>query len=75
MLLPPIKTSTCSSIYNCRGICSAVVLPTLLPITTTLSSATAAAAGIKYIRVYLAIAISIYVDIVYKRITDIAKDI
>ena len=60
---------------NCGGICSAVVPLTLLPITATPGGGVAAATSMEYIRVYLAIAIFIYVDIVYKRVTDIVKDI
>ena len=59
---------------NCRGIYSTITPPTLLPI-TGMPGGAAAATSIEYIRAYLAIAVSIYVDIVYKRVTDIAKDI
>jgi len=46
-------------------------------ITSTLGAAITATtfASTESIRVYLAIAISIRVDIVYKRVTNIAKDI
>ena len=75
MLPPPIKTPTYSSTCNCRGICSTVTPPTLLPITATPGSAAAATTNTEYVGVYSAIAISVYIDIVYKRVTDIAKDI
>ena len=75
MLPPPIKTPTRSSICNCGGIYFAVASLTLSPITGMLGSATTAAAGIEYIRVYSAIAIFVYVNIVYKRVINIAKDI
>ena len=75
MLLPPIKTFIYSSIYNHKGTCSTITPLTLSPITSTLGGTTAATASIKYIRVYSAIAISIYINIVYKRVTNIAKNI
>ena len=59
---------------NCGGICFAITPPTLSPIAGMLGGA-AAATSIEYIGVYLAIAISIYIDIVYKRVTDIVKNI
>jgi len=48
-----------------------------LPITSTLGAAVAAAAfaGTGFIRVYLAIAIYVHINIVYKRVTNIAKDV
>ena len=60
---------------NCGSICFIAAPPTLLPIAGTLGGGSAAAAGTEYIGVYLAIAIFTHVDIVYKRVTDIAKDI
>ena len=61
---------------NCGGIYFTVIPLTLLPITATPGGAAAAATtSIKYIRVYSAITISVYVNIVYKRVTNIAKDI
>ena len=75
MLPPPIKTFIYSSTRNCRSTCFAVTPLTLLPIAGTLGSTTAAATSMEYIGVYLAIAISIYIDIVYKKVTDIVKDI
>ena len=60
---------------NCRGIYFVITPLTLLPITATLGGTTAATISIKYIRVYLAITISVYINIVYKKITDIVKDI
>ena len=77
-ILPPfIKTPTRSSIYNRGGICSAITPPTLLPITGTPGggSGSNTTIGIEYIEVYSAIAISIRVNIVYKRVTDIVKDV
>ena len=62
---PPIKTLTCSSMCSYRGTYSAVVPLTLLPIAGILG-ATAAVVGTEYIGVYLAIAVSVCIDIVYK---------
>jgi len=60
-----------------RGTRSTTAPLTLLAITSTLGAAitatTSASAG--FIRVYLAIAISTRVNIVYKRVTNIAKDV
>ena len=76
MLPPPIKTPTHSSMRNRGGTRSAVTPLTLLPITSILSSATATtAAGTEYVRIYLAITISIRVNIVRKRVTNIVKDV
>ena len=61
--------------YNCGGIYFTVTSPTFSPITSTLGGVTAAAASIKYIGVYLTITISVYIDIVYKKVTNIVKDI
>ena len=72
---PPIKTPTRSNTRNRGGTYFTVIPPTLLPITSTSGSITAAAASIEYIGVYLAIAISIYINIVRKRVANIAKDI
>ena len=74
---PPIKTPTRSSIYSRRGTRSTTTPPTLLPITGTPGTAitTTASAGAGSIRVYLAIAVFIYINIVYKQVTNIAKDI
>ena len=74
MLPSPTKTPTRSNTYNYRGTRSAVAPPTLSPIAGTPGGA-AAAAGTEYIGVYSAIAISIRINIVYKRVTNIAKDI
>ena len=60
---------------NRGSIYFAIAPPTLLPIAGTLGGSGTAAAGIEYVGVYLAIAISIHVNIVCKRVTDIAKDI
>ena len=59
---------------NRRGICFAIIPSTLSPIAST-PGGTTAAASIEYIGAYSAIAISVRVDIVYKRVTDIAKNI
>ena len=59
---------------NCGGIYFTVIPLTLLPITATPGGAAAAIISMEYIRVYLAIAIFIYIDIVYKRVTNIVKD-
>ena len=57
---------------NHGGIYSTITPLTLLLIAGTLGST---AAGIEYIKVYLAIAVSVYINIVYKRVTNIVKDI
>jgi len=75
---PPPKTLTYSDIRSYRGTCSAITLPTLLLIASTRSTASstaAAPASIENVRVYLAIAVSARVNIVYKRVTKIAKDV
>ena len=77
MFPPPIKTLICSSRRNCKDICFNITPPTLLPITGTLGGggSSSTAANMEYIRVYLVIAISVYINIVYKRVINIAKDI
>ena len=72
---PPIKTPTCSSICNRGSTYSTTAPPTLSPIAGTLGSATTAITSTEYVGMYLAIAISTYINIVCKRVTDIAKDI
>ena len=72
---PLIKTPTCSSTRN-RGSTRSTITPlTLLPIANTPGSNSAAAASTEYVGVYLAITISIHINIVYKRVTNIAKNI
>ena len=66
MFPPFIKTPICSNMHNCRGTCFAVTPPTLSPITGTLGGAATAVTGMEYIRVYSAIAVSVYINIVYK---------
>jgi hypothetical protein len=61
--------------YNCGGTRFVIALLTLLPITSTPGGANTGAAGMEYVRVYLAIAVSTCINIVYKRVTDIVKDI
>jgi hypothetical protein len=61
-----------------KGTHSAVTPPTLLLIASTrgtASSTAAALASTENIRVYLAITIFIRVNIVYKRVTEIVKDV
>ena len=60
---------------NRGGIYSTIAPLTLSPITATPGGAAAAAAGMEYVGVYLAIAVFICVDIVCERVTDIVKDI
>jgi hypothetical protein len=74
---PPIKTPTCSSMHGHRGTRSTAAPLTLSPIASTPGAAIAATASTSTgsVRVYLAIAISIRINIVYKQVTDIAKDI
>jgi len=76
--LPSPKTPTCSDMRSHRGTRSAAAPLTLLLIPgmpSTTSSATAAPASTENIRVYLAIAVSAHIDIVYKQVTEIAKDV
>jgi len=60
-----------------RGTHFAAAPLTLLPIASTPGTtvATTASASMESIRVYLAIAISTRVNIVYKRVTNIVKDV
>ena len=60
-----------------RGTRSAAAPLTLLPITSTLGAAVTATASASTgsIGVYLAIAVFAYIDIVYKRVTNMAKDV
>ena len=63
--------------YGRRGTYFTATPPTLLPIASTLGVAIAAAAsaGTRSVGVYLAITISMRINIVYKWVTDMAKDI
>ena len=61
--------------HNRKGTRFTITPPTLSPITATPGGAAAATTSIEYIGVYSAIAISIYINIVYKKIINIAKDI
>ena len=73
---PPIKTPTRSSTRNRRGTYFAITPLTLSPITSTPGGGSGGAVVVmEYVGVYLAIAVSVYINIVYKRVTDIAKDI
>ena len=74
---PPIKTPTYSSTHSRRGTRSTTTPLTLLLIASTLGAAITAAAftSIRPIRVYLVITISIYINIVRERVTNIVKDI
>ena len=60
-----------------RGTRSAAAPLTLLPIASTLGTAIAAttSASIESVRVYLAIAVSVRVNIVCKWVTKIVKDV
>ena len=64
---------------NRGGIYSTVAPPTLLPITSTPGGGGGGGgnttASMEYIGVYSVITISIHVDIVYKRVINIVKDI
>ena len=62
---PPIKTLTCSNTHGCRGTYPTIASLTILPIAGMLGAITTTT-NTEYIRVYLAIAISAYVNIVYK---------
>jgi len=74
---PPIKTPTYSSTRSYRDTCSAASPLTLLLIASTLGAAitTTASTSTESIRVYLAITVSMRINIVYKRVTNIAKDV
>ena len=63
--------------HSYRGTRSTAAPLTLLPITSILGAAITATAfaSIESIRVYLAITISIYVNIRYKQITNMVKDV
>ena len=61
-----------------KGIRSTAAPSTLLLIFTTpsvTSSTAATPTSIENIRVYLAIAVSAYINIIYKQVAEIAKDI
>ena len=60
---------------NCGSIYSTITPPTLSPIASTLSGGSTAATNIKYIKVYSAITISVYINIVHKKVINIVKDI
>ena len=77
MTSPPIKTPTYSSTYGRRGTRSTAAPLTLSPIASTLGTTIAATASTstRSIRVYLAIAVSTRINIVYKRVTNIARDV
>ena len=61
---------------NCRGIYFTITPSTLSPITSTLGGGNSGtAASTEYIRVYLSITIFTHINIVYKRVTNIAKNI
>ena len=63
--------------YSYKGICSATPFTLLLISSTpsTVFSTTATPASIENIRVYLVITVFIHVNIAYKQITKIVKDI
>ena len=60
-----------------RGTHSAATPLTLLPIASTPDTAitTTTSASMKSVGVYLAITISTHINIVYKQVTNIAKDV
>ena len=74
---PPIKTPTYSSTHGHRGTRSTAAPLTLSLITSILGTTITATASTstRSVRVYLAIAISTRINIVYKWVTNIAKDI
>ena len=75
---PPPKTLTCSDIRSRRGTYSAITPSTFLLISSTPSTAsntTAAPTSTENVRVYLAITISVRVNIVCEQVTKIVKDI
>ena len=68
-IFPPPKTSTYSNIHSHKGIYSAATPSTLLLIPSTPNttfSTTTTFTSMENIKVYLAITIFIYVNIVYK---------
>ena len=74
---PPIKTPTYSNTRGRKGTRSTTAPLTLLPIASTPGTTITATAfaSIESVRVYLAITISARINIVYKRVTNIAKDV
>ena len=72
----PIKTPTRGSIYG-RRVTHSAIAPTLLLIASTLDTTIAATTSARTgpIRVYLVITISTRINIVYKWVTNIAKDV
>ena len=75
---PPPKTPTCSNMRSRRSTCSAAAPPTLLLIPGTPGTASGTAAtptGTGNVGVYSAIAVSVRVNIVYKWVADMAKDV
>jgi len=76
--LPSPKTPTYSNMHSYKGIHSTAAPPTLLLIPSTPSTAFSTITtptSTENVRVYLAIAVSAYIDIVYKWVTKIAKDV
>jgi len=63
--------------HSYRGTRSAATPLTLLPIASTLGAAIAAttSTSTESVRVYLAIAVSARINIVYKQVTNIVKDV
>ena len=74
---PPIKTPTYSSTHSHRGTRSTTAPLTISPITSTPGATITAttSASARSIRVYLAIAVSVRINIVYKQVTNMAKDV
>ena len=74
---PPPKTPTCSDIRSRKGIRSITAPPTLLliPSTPSTTSSTITPTSIEDVRVYLVITISAYINIVYKQVAKVVKDI
>ena len=74
---PPTKTPTYSSTHG-RRVTRSTVTPTLSPIASTLTATaatTTTSASTQYVKGYLAVAIFIYIDMVYKKVTNIVKNI
>ena len=70
----PLKTPTRNNMRSHKGTYFAVTPPTFSTITGILN-AIVAVTSTEYIRVYSAITVSIYINIVHEKITDMAKDV
>ena len=75
---PPIKTPTYNNTHDCKNTHFAVAPPIFLLIAGMLgatAAATVAFANTRNVGVYWAIAVSVCIDIVYKQVVNMAKDV